>query len=293
MSTTAEGLGIWRRDRSRILWPFVLLILVMLLYAPVLKALVAQWWTDPDYSHGFLVPFFSGYMVWRQRNRWMNAEIKPSNVGLIVMLVAVVLLVAGSLGAELFTTRLSLVILLGGMVLFLSGWKVLRALSFPLGFLILMIPIPAVIYNQITFPLQLIASRFASVGLEAIGIPALREGNILVLPNYSLEVVEACSGIRSLMSLISLAVAYVYLAENRWWVRYGLVILMLPIAIVTNAIRISGAGVLAYKLGPDAAEGFLHGFSDWVMFMVAFVLMFLCHWILRHVRNRRGTEAYV
>lgn len=293
MSTTAEGLEMWWRDWSRMLWLFVFLILIMFLYAPVLKGLLAQWWTDPDYSHGFLVPVFAGYIFWRQRSRWMNTEIKPSNIGLIVMLVAVVLLVAGSLGAELFTSRFSLVILLGGMVLFLSGWKVLRAVSFPLGFLILMIPLPAVIYNQITFPLQLIASRFASVGLEVIRIPALREGNILVLPNYSLEVVEACSGIRSLMSLICLAVAYVYLAEKRWWVRYGLVMLMLPIAIVTNAIRISGAGFLAYKLGPEAAEGFLHGCSDWVMFMVAFILMFLCHWILLHVRNRRETVAYV
>jgi len=265
----------------------------MFLYAPVLKALLVQWWRDPDYSHGFLVPVFSGYILWRQRKRWMKTEIKPSDVGLIVMLGAVVLLLTGSLGAELFISRLSLVILLAGMILFLSGWKLLRAVLFPLGFLMLMIPIPAIIYNQITFPLQFIASCFASLGLEAIRVPVLREGNVLVLPNYSLEVVEACSGIRSVMSLISLAVAYVYLAERRPWVQYGVVVLMVPIAVVTNAIRIAGAGVLAYNFGSAAAEGFMHGFSDWVMFMVGVVVMFLCHAILRTIGKGIDGEVYV
>ena len=292
MSTAAQSLGA-RNEWARIVWPLVLLCLVVVLYAPVLKALLIQWWKDPDYSHGFLVPLFSGYIVWRQRQHWINIEPRPSNSGLIVILGAIILLLAGSLGAELFTSRFSLLILIAGMILFLSGWKVLRAVSFPVGFLMLMIPIPAVIYNQITFPLQLIATHFASLGLEAIRVPVLREGNVLALPNYSLDVVEACSGIRSLMSLIALAIAYVYLAENRRWVQYVVVVLMVPGAIITNAIRISGAGVLAYNLGPAAAEGFLHGFSDWIMFMIAFVLMFFCHWIVRYIGKRCEAGAYV
>jgi exosortase len=187
------------------------------------------------------------------------------------------------LGAELFTTRISLLILLAGTILFLAGWKMLRAVSFPLAFLILMIPIPVIVYNQITFPLQLLASRFATFWLELVHVPVLREGNVLILPNYSLEVVEACSGIRSLMTLLTLAIAYGYLVERRRWVRYLLALLMLPIAIVSNAIRIMGTGVLTFHFGPKAAEGFFHEFSGWIIFLAALVLMFLCHWILRQI----------
>jgi exosortase len=276
------------KSRSWVVWFTILLSLLVLLYASVLRLLVAQWWTDPNYGHGFFVPLFSGYILWHQRERWTKSEIEPSNFGLLVMLGAVALLFIGSLGAELFTSRFSLLVLIAGIILFLAGWKMLRAVAFPLAFLIFMIPIPVIIYNQITFPLQLIASRLATVWLEVVGVPVLRDGNVLVLSNFSLEVAEACSGIRSLMSLIALAVAYGHLAEPRRWVRYALVVLMVPSAIVTNAMRIMGAGVLAHKFGPQAAEGFLHQFSGWVVFLATLVLIFLCHWILRHVAQ--GTK---
>jgi exosortase len=266
------------------------LALTCILYAPILKALVLQWWSDPDYGHGFFVPIISGYVLWHQRARWTNSEVKPSNFGFLVMLAGIVLLLGGSLGAELFTSRFSLLVLLAGMVLFLAGWKRLRAVSFPLGFLVLMIPIPVIIYNQITFPLQLLASRVATFWLEAMQVPVLREGNVLILPNYSLEVVEACSGVRSLMTLITLAVAYAYFVESRRWVRYALPVLMVPIAIVSNAFRIMGTGVLTYHLGPVAAEGFFHEFSGWIIFLVALVLMLFCHMILNRIgRNQRQT----
>lgn len=287
MVTTAPALETSGKDRGWIAWSAILLSLVVLLYASVLKALVRQWWFDPDYGHGFFVPLFSGYILWRERKRWMRSEIQPSNFGLLVMLGAVALLLAGSLAAELFASRASLVVLLAGIILFLAGWKLLRAVSFPLGFLIFMIPIPVIIYNQITFPLQLITSRFATFWLELVQVPVLRDGNVLMLSNYSLEIVEACSGIRSLMALISLAIAYGYLVEPRRWVRYVLVILMVPSAIVSNAIRIMGAGVLAHRFSPTAAEGFLHEFSGWVIFLAALVLMFVCHCILRNVGARR------
>jgi exosortase len=274
------------RDRGRYVWPAVLLILVALLYGSVLKALFLQWWNDPDYGHGFFVPLFSAYIIWRERARLWAVKSAPSNFGFVVMLGGVCLLILGSLGAELFTSRTSLLFLLAGMILFLSGWDALRALAFPLGFLILMIPIPAIIFNKITFPLQLLASRLASSFLETIGVPVLRDGNVLMLSNYSLEVVEACSGIRSLMSLVALAVAYSYLVEPRLWVRCSLVILMVPIAIFTNAIRITGAGVLAHRFGSAAAEGFLHEFSGWLIFLAALLLMFLCHRILKTFANR-------
>ncbi len=292
MSSTAQVLETSSSDRTRVIWFAVLSSLTILLYWHVLKALVLDWWGDPDYGHGFLVPLFAGYVLWRQREKWVRADPKPSNFGLLVMTGAVVLLIGGSLGAELFTSRSSLLVLLAGMVLFLAGWKVLRAVSFPLAFLLLMIPIPVIIYNQITFPLQLIASRFATFWLELVQVPVLREGNVLILPNYSLEVVEACSGIRSLMTLITLAVAYGYLVEPRRWVRYTLVILMLPIAIVSNAIRIMGTGVLTFHFGPKAAEGFFHEFSGWVIFLAALVLMFVSHSILKRFGRRQERPSH-
>jgi len=271
-------------------WPAILSAVLVLLYASVLKNLVAQWWSDPDYGHGFFVPLFSAYVLWRQREHWMKSEIKPSNFGLFVMLGAIGLLLVGSLGAELFTSRFSLLVLLVGMVLFLAGWTSLRAVLFPLAFLIFMIPLPQIVYNQITFPLQLLASRFATFWLELVHVPVLRDGNILVFSNYSLEVVEACSGIRSLMTLIAVAVVYGYFLEPRRWVRLALAFLMVPIAIVSNAIRIMGAGVMAHRFGPKAAAGFLHEFSGWVIFLVALALLFAVHWILRHV-GRTPREA--
>ncbi len=281
------------KGRGNFAWAAFLTGLLVLLYFPILKLLVYQWGTDPDYGHGFFVPLFSGYVLWRERERWTTTAIKPSNFGFVVMLGAVGLLLLGSLGAELFTSRFSLLILLVGMILFLAGWKMLRAVSFPLSYLMWMIPLPVIIYNQITFPLQLIASRLATAWLELARVPVLRDGNILIMSNYSLEVVEACSGIRSLMTLMALAVAYGYLVSPQRWVRYILAAIMVPIAIITNAIRIMGAGILARHFGPQAAEGFLHEFSGWTIFMVALALMFGSHWILRRLGERQRKSADV
>lgn len=272
------------------IWIGIFAALLLVLYGPILRALVLDWWRDPNYGHGFLVPVFSAFVLWRERERLARVIPRPSNFGIVVMLGAIGLLLIGSLGAELFSTRFSLLVMLGGIVLFLAGWKMLRAVLFPLGFLVLMIPIPVLIYNQITFPLQLIASRFATFWLQLINVPVLREGNLIILPNYTLEVVDACSGIRSLMTLITLAIAYGYLVERSRFVRWTLVLLMIPIAIVSNSIRILGAGVLTYHFGSRMAEGFFHEFSGWVIFVAALLLMFGCHWLLRKIPGIRKGE---
>ncbi len=269
-----------------------LALLLVLLYAPVLGRLALQWWEDPNSGHGFLVPVFAGYALWRERHRWQRLAIEPANFGAGVMLAGVALLVVGTLGAELFLSRLSLLVLLGGIVIFLGGWKVLRAVAFPLGYLVLMIPLPGIVYNEVTFPLQLQASRLAAASLELLRIPVLREGNLLYLPNYTLEVVEACSGIRSLMSLMALAVAYGYLVESPRWIRIALVGSMFPIAVAANSLRVVLTGVLAYQFGPSLAEGFFHFFSGWLIFVTAFVFMLWVHWVLVKVNRRRGQAAH-
>jgi exosortase len=281
------------RPWSRYLWVWSIVLagLLAVLYVPIIKDLVLQWWTDGDYSHGFFVPLFSAYILWRERNRWTRTSIKPSNFGLVIMLASVGLLLLGSLGAEFFTSRFSLLLLITGMIVFLAGWAMLRAVSFPLAYLMWMIPIPVIIYNQITFPLQILASRMATSWLELAHVPVLRDGNILVLSNYSLEVVEACSGIRSLLTLMALAVAYGYLASPRQrWVRYFLALFMVPVAIGTNAVRIMVAGMLAHRFGPSAAEGFLHEFSGWAIFVIALLFMFGSYWILLRTGKLRRME---
>jgi exosortase len=272
-------------------WSVVLLLLSLLLYWQVLKALALDWFNDPDYGHGVFVPLFSAYILWRDRRRWLRAEIRPNNLGLLIVLAAISLLLFGDLGAELFTARFSFLVLLAGMIVFLTGWKMLRSVLFPLAFLVFMIPIPEILYNQITFPLQLLASRLATFCLEVLQIPVLRDGNILVISNYSLAVVEACSGIRSLISLLALAAAYGYLAEPSRHVRVVLGFLMVPIALITNAIRITIAGVMAHRFGPGTAEGFLHEFSGWIIFLSAILLMFLCHRALRLFVARLNRET--
>src|SRR5450432_1062987 len=285
MPITSQVLEFSGKHWAWIVWPTITIGLLLFLYAPVLRGMILQWSADPDYSYGFLVPVFSAYILWLRRACLSGTEIKPANFGFLVMIAAICLLLLGSLAAELFISRVSLLVLLSGMILFLAGWNVLRMVSFPLGFLIFMIPIPAILYNQITFPMQLFASRLASSWLELVHVPVLRNGNILVLSSYSLEVVEACSGVRSLMTLVSLAVAYGYLAESRLWVRCTLALLMVPSAIVTNAIRVAIVGMLAHKFGPATADGFLHLFSGWLIFLSAVVMLLLFHRILRRLAD--------
>ena len=284
----ANGFGIEGRRLPRLKgvisqhWHFALLGLVFgVLYAPVLTSLAADWVDDPDYGYGFLVPVFAAYALWSSRRRWRSPKFKPSSVGLPVILCGIAMLVVGSLGAELFLSRSSLLVILAGSVLYLFGGTVLGGTAFPLAYLVFMIPLPSIVYNQLTFPLQLLASRLAASGLDIAQVPALREGNMLILPNETLEVIEACSGIRSLMSLVALAIAYGYLAERRLWVRIALAALMVPIAVLSNAFRVFGAGVLTYLLGPEWAHGFFHLFSGWLIFMTALLCMLLAHRVMK------------
>jgi exosortase len=244
-----------------------------LAYWRVLGSLVNAWEVDGNYSHGFLIVPLALYFVWERRQGLTSAETKPSWFGLAVLAGGIAILLAGLLGSELFLSRVSIIVVLAGIVLFLFGWRQLRLLAFPLGFLLLMIPLPAIVFNRIAFPLQLIASRFGETVISAANIPVLREGNVLILANTSLEVAEACSGIRSLVSLITLALLYGYFTDRRLWVRLAIVAMAVPVAIVANGLRVAGTGIAAHYIGPDAAQGFFHEFSGWVVFVVAFLLL--------------------
>jgi exosortase len=243
-----------------------------LLYWQVLVKLVSDWYHDDNYSHGFLIVPIAVYFAWERRERLKAAVLNPSILGLVVIVGSILVLLAGILGSELFLTRISIVGALVGTVLFLFGWQHLRVLAFPIAFLLLMIPIPAIIFNQIAFPLQLLASRFGETAMGMADVPVLREGNVLILANTTLEVAEACSGIRSLVSLLTLAIVLGYFSDRRLWVRCFVALSSIPVAVVTNGFRVAGTGIAAHRFGAAAAEGFFHEFSGWLVFVAAFAL---------------------
>lgn len=264
--------------------------LLLWLYAPTLSHLVGQWWNDPNFSHGFFVPLFSGFAIWQERSRLTALNLVPSFSGLLLLGSGLCLLIVGQMGAELFLSRLSFLIVLAGLIVLFLGWNFFRALLFPWAFLFLMIPIPAIVFNLVTFPLQLLASKVASVTLPWMGVPVLREGNVILLPAMALEVAEACSGIRSLMSLATLAVIYGYLMERKMVVRVILALASVPIAVAANSLRIVGTGLLVQYWDPEKAQGFFHEFSGWLIFMVSLVMLYLLHRTL-HLIWREGAES--
>jgi exosortase len=264
--------------------------LLLLSYASVLWRLVRQWDSDPDMGHGFFVPLVVGFILWQKREELQALPVAPNWWGLAVVLYGGLQLSIATLGAELFLARTAFIVSVVGIVLLLGGTAWVRALAFPLFLLFFMVPIPTVVYNSITFPLQLLASRVSTQALDLMQIPVLREGNVLELAEQKLSVVEACSGIRSLLSLTFLSLVYSYFFESKIWMRTLLFAATIPIAIVANASRVTLTGVLTeYK--PELAEGFFHTASGWVIFMVALAILILLHqilnWAYRLLRNRK------
>jgi exosortase len=229
------------------------------------------------------------YLVWQRRGKLSTIPRRPSLWGMFIVVVSLCVLFLGSLGAELFLARISLLGVICGLIVYFAGAPVLRAMAFPVAFLLFAIPIPVIVYNQIVFPLQFIASKFATSTLEMLNIfPIMREGNVLIMPNMRLEVVEACSGIRSLMSLLALAAGYGYLAERSTLVRWILFLAMIPLAILSNGTRVMITALMAHYIGPQAAEGFMHEFSGWVIFVVATALFLGLHSLSVSIRKKFG-----
>ena len=290
--------------------PLVIAAAVAFAYWAVLARLGRFWWEDENYSHGLLIPFVIGYIVWAERARLASVARRPRAFwGAAAVAAALLMLWVGTAGAELLTQRTSLVLLLAGLAVYFHGWLLLRALFVPLLLLLLAIPVPAIVFNKVAFPLQLFASRCAVWAMRLFDIPVLREGNVIELyplgstTTKKLEVVEACSGIRSLMTLVTLAVVFAYFTNppdeggeggprlRRFRaLRSALIVLAaVPIAIVTNAARVSGTGVLARYYGTEVADGFFHEFSGWVIYVVAFLLLFAFGWLLDRLNpTRRG-----
>jgi exosortase len=262
----------------RIAWAAALIVVLLIAtYYQVLGKLVVDWWEIPDASHGFLVFPFAAYLVWSRRTALCRTELRPTSSGVAIVAVGLTILVLGTFGAELFLSRISLLVSLAGLILSFGGRKFLAELRFPLLILLLAIPIPAIIYNQITLPLQTLAARAAAVLLPVFAVPVLREGHVIVLPSMKLEVAQACSGIRSLMSLLTVSILYGYFLETSMWKRTVLALASVPIAVAANCLRIVGTGLCVQYWDPDKALGFFHEFSGWVIFLVSLSCLHLVH----------------
>lgn len=269
---------VWKRE----LWYLAFLLpLLAVVYALIVAGMAEDWSSDPNYSHGFLVPLIAGYFLYQKREELAATLVRPNLFGLPVILGSLALLVVGVAGTEYFTMRSSLVFLLAGIILYCFGWSVLKVLALPVGFLFFMIPLPYIVYDAMAFPLKLLITKASVFVLKAMGVIVWREGNILMFPHTVLEVADACSGLRSLMSLLALGVAFAYVSQKTTAKRIALVLFAIPIAIFTNMMRVIVTGFLAQYYGTAAAEGFFHEFAGMAVFAVAMGLLFATGAVMR------------
>lgn len=260
--------------------------LLLLCYAPILYRMAVQWATDADMGHGFLVPLVAGFIAWQRRGALLATPRRPNGWGLALVIFAACEAFAATLGAELFTARLAFVIALFGVILYLGGKQWIKILLFPLLLMLFMIPIPQIIYARLTLSLQMLASRLGELLITAMGIPVLRTGNLLVLPSQTLDIAEACSGLRSLLSLAFLSLVYSYFTDRRVWMRWVLLIATVPIAIAANGIRVGVAGWLSER-NTEYAQGAYHEIEGYLVFAVALAALFATHRIIVFVMKKR------
>jgi len=263
-------------------------ICFLILYYQVIYQMILDWANDDNYSHGFLIPVIAGYLIWQDRERLSDIHIKPSNSGIIFLILSLLFFIITNIGAELFTMRFSMLLVILSMAVYFAGWEFGKALSLPVAYLVFMIPLPAILWNKIAFPLKLFATKIAVGVIAFLGITVYGEGNIIHLSNTTLEVVDACSGLRSLTSLLALSAAFALITDHSKLKKFIIFISAIPIAILVNIFRLSATAVLAKSYGPQVAQGFLHEASGIIVFIIAFLLLYAVHWGLDKLSHLRA-----
>lgn len=274
-------------DRS-VKWQTIALVLMWgLAFIPVFPDMVVDWFSHTDNSHALLVPLISLYFVWAKRHEIYRSEISTSWLGLGIMIVSLIIYLLSYAGGIAVFSRLMMISSLIGLLWYFLGTPIIRLMAFPLCFLFFMVPIPITLLGLVAFPLQLIATKISANLIQFCSIPVYREGNMLFFLQTQLEVAEACSGIRSIMSLTMLSVVFSYVSSGRWWINAILILSALPVAMTANIIRVSGTGVLAHFFGGQVARGFLHEFSGLVVFVFGLVVLLLEFKLLEYIGTRK------
>lgn len=246
---------------------------LVILYFPILRELALDWDTNDNYSHGYFIPLLSAYIVYVSRGELRRIPLKGNIIGLFLLGAGLLQLIVAKTGSEFFLQRSSLIPVLAGIVLLTMGFQFLKKVFIPIIYLIFMVPLPAIIWNKIAFPMQLFGSYLTEQVVSFMGIPIYRVGNILYLAGTTLEVVNACSGLRSLTTLFALSAVFAILSSLKPWKKWVLFLVAAPIAILANIVRLSATALLASRYGGEIAKGFLHDFSGLVVFAVGITLL--------------------
>lgn len=255
--------------------------LLLVLYSNIIAEMVVDWWRDDNYSHGFLVPLIAGYFIRERWNALKTAKVSPANIGLVVIACALIQLLIATLGNEYFTARSSLIVLIAGMVLCFFGTDIFKLTRLPVLYLLFMVPLPYIVYNALAFPLKIFVS-WVSVGfLKFMGLSVVREGTIIMFPSITLEVADACSGMRSLVSILAISTAYAFFLQISHVKRWVIIVSAIFLAISTNVLRIIMTGFLANFSGATVAKGFFHEFAGMGTFALAMVLLMALSLLLR------------
>jgi exosortase len=259
------------------------------MYVRIIPGMVNDWYRDDNFSHGFIVPAIAAYFLWQRWPELKVRQVQPYLPGIAVILLGVLQLLFAWFVTEYFTMRSSLIVLLAGMTLFWFGKEILKGMALPLAYLFFMVPIPYIVYETIAFPLKLFVTQVSVAFLRIVGVVVIRDGNIIMFPSTTLEVADACSGIRSLVSLLAIAVAYAFSIRSTTARRWVIILSAVPIAVATNSLRVVVTGILAQWWGAKAAEGFFHEFAGMAVFMLAMVCLIAFGECIR----RRGSSNHV
>jgi len=278
--------SISRKNPKILIQIAVLALAFTILFGRTIADLAQDWMTNDNYSHGFLVPFIAAYMIWKKKELLSRIRIHPSKSGLLIVLLGMFVFIIGNIGAELFFMRTAIVITIAGTCLSYLGYRMTAIIGVPLAYLLFMIPLPTIIWNKIAFPLQLLAANLTADVVQIIGIPLLRQGNIMHLPNTTLEVVDACSGLRSLTSLLALSAAFASISNLSTPNKWILFLSAIPVAIAVNILRLTATVLMARYIGPETAHGFLHDFSGLIVFAIAFIMLYGIYAIMQAIERK-------